>query len=56
MDNNTFGYYKKGIYMPQSNFCFKICAEVVCDVFPQSSGFVINVIAEGSSNGWLVCY
>ena len=50
--NNTFGYYKKGVYMPQSNFLFEFVAEVVCESFPQSSGFLINVKAEGSASSW----
>ncbi len=48
-ENNTFGYYKKMVYMPQSNFLFDFLSEVVCEASPQSSGYLISVKSEGSS-------
>lgn len=48
-ENNTFGCLKKGIYMPQSNFAFEFVTEVICQSWPQSSGFLVKVKAEGSS-------
>ena len=51
-NNNTFGYFKKGVYMPQSNFLFDFLSEVVCESSPQSSGFLIDVKVEGSATSW----
>ena len=55
-ENNTFGYFKKGTYMPQSNFTFEFVSEVVCESWPQSSGFLVKVKAEGSSVSRSVSY
>ena len=43
------GYYKKGAYMPQSNLLFDFTAEVVCESYPQSSGFLMTVKTEGAN-------
>lgn len=53
-DNNTFGCYKKGVFVPQSNFAFDFVAEVICESCPQSSGFLLKVKKEGSVNSRLV--
>ena len=47
-ENNTFGCYKKGVYVPQSNFSFEFVAKVICESHPQSSGFLVAVKEEGS--------
>lgn len=49
-DKNTFGYFKKNRYIPQSNFIFNFISEVVCEMSPNSSGFLILVKEEGSTN------
>ena len=48
-ENNTFGFYKKGEYVPHSNFSFEFVAEVICESHPQTSGFLVAVKDEGSS-------
>ena len=48
-ENNTFGFYKKGVFVPQSNFSFEFVAEVICEAHPQTSGFLVAVKEEGSS-------
>lgn len=47
-ENGTFGTFRKGCYMAQSNFQFVFISEVVCHSHPQTSGFVISVTEEGS--------
>ena len=47
--NGMFGVYRKGIYVPQSNFVFEFTTEVVCETYPQSSGFIVKVKEEGAS-------
>ena len=37
------------MYKPQSNFLFDFITEVVCETFPQSSGFLMSVKTEGSN-------
>ena len=46
--HNTFGYYKRGVYMPQSNFLFEFITEVISEADPQSSGFLLMVKTEDS--------
>ena len=46
--NHTFGFFRKGEYVPQSNLSFEFVAEVVCESNPQSSGFLLSVTREGS--------
>ena len=42
----SFGYFKNGKYIPQSNFWFELVAEVVFQTAPQQSGFLLSVKKE----------
>lgn len=42
--------FKKGEYVPQSNFTFDFVSEVICKSHPQSSWFLLNVKEEGLSH------
>ena len=40
---------EKAYNVPQSNFVFEFTTEVVCETYPQSSGFIVKVKEEGAS-------
>ena len=48
MEENTFGVFKKGTYVPASDFRFDLILEVICET-PSSSGYLVKLTPRNSN-------